>query len=196
MQPAIVSQFPPLFKALPLLSALVLFDILEPLLPHNTQGAAASARPSSDIWTTSEGFAAISQELFALCGDGMFDAAKLPELNTASFNVPQQTTQAYTDIAGTSTSAPAAQASSAAPWMHNTGASGQQLQESFLQPVSGQATSSVQDPLLSDDQLKLFDFGLGSFNGLLSSPTNGMNLLDWERPSLADIFDLSNFNGM
>lgn len=50
-----------------------------------------------------------------------------------------------------------------------------------------------QDAPLTDDQLKLFDFGLGSFNSLLS-PTNGMNLLDWERPSLADIFDLSTFS--
>lgn len=44
--------------------------------------------------------------------------------------------------------------------------------------------------------MKLFDFGLGSLNGLLSSPTNGMNLTDWDRPSLADIFDLSTFNNV
>lgn len=55
------------------------------------------------------------------------------------------------------------------------------------------AATTRQDPTLTDDQLRLFDFGLGSLNGLLSSPADGMNLTDWDRPSLADIFDLSTF---
>lgn len=156
-------------------------------------------RTNSGIWTTSEGFATISQELFALCGDGMFDTSKFPLIAPPTYQNNSQNSALDLNVAGQTTTGTSHQIPSmsipAQPptetWNHPLPTEfNSDIFASMTRPV---ASSSRQDPTLTDDQFKLFDFGLGSLNGLLSSPTNGMNLTDWDRPSLADIFDLSTF---
>lgn len=159
-------------------------------MPKQLSQPPAQSNPNSGIWTTSEGFASISQELFALCGDGMFDNSRIPQdlmsANTASGSTSANQASAF---ASTSASQPAA-SNPMTTWNHVLPT--EFSNEMLLNPNKPMG-SFGQDAPLTDDQLKLFDFGLGSFNSLLS-PTNGMNLLDWERPSLADIFDLSTFS--
>lgn len=129
----------------------------------------------------------------------MFDASKFPPIvpplqqsnnqnNQLDFSVPDQvTTEVNHQIPSMSIPAHVPEST----WNHTLPLDfNSDVFANMSRPV---ATTSRQDPTLTDDQLKLFDFGLGSLDGLLSSPTNGLNLTDWDRPSLADIFDLSNF---
>lgn len=156
-------------------------------------GPDASTRGTADIWKSSEGFAAISQEIFALCDDKIFHVnhQSMPPQSTSATS-----TQAVNSLPSHQTGVMASQASANQAFWSAPLPSASNPSNSYVGPAAVQtdALPLRTEGAWADDQMKLFDFGLGSLDGLLSSPTNGIGLIDWERPSLGDIFDLSLFN--